>query len=203
MKQTPLTSALERLQARIERIGDPTLRTMMSDVFNLFEDMMADNAALRQERQRLRDEVNRLKGEQGKPEIRPTRKTPSKLSSEQERKHAEREAEGEVSREGFKLDTPSVEKLKEHRIPAAVLDQFTGLHGKRYADAAEFLRDVESVVGAETTQQYQSLLLKYARYRTRRRPPQLADLTIDREEICPVDASSLPPTRNGTAMTRR
>ncbi|MCP4405344.1 MAG: transposase [bacterium] len=136
--------------------------------------------------------MNRLKGEQGKPDIKPNLKTPATISSEQERKHAEREADGNGAGEGFRLDRPSVEKRKEHRIPDEVLEQLTSLRGTRYADEQAFLHDVELLVGAELTGQYQGLLLKYARYRKRRRRSKLPDISIDREEICPVDPASLP-----------
>ncbi len=193
MTITTITSILERLQPLLDAIENPTLHMLVYRLFNLLEEVMADNMTLRQDKQRLSDEVNRLKGEQGKPDIKPNRTPPATISSDQERKHAEREEAGDGSRDGFKLDRPSVEQLKEHRIPDEVLEQLTSLHGTRYADEAEFLHAVESVIGAELTCQYRFLLLKYARYRKRRRRPKLPDILIDREEICPVDKASLPP----------
>ena len=41
---------------------------------------------LKRQNQQLRDEINRLKGEQGKPKIKPNKKTPKQYSSEKERK---------------------------------------------------------------------------------------------------------------------
>jgi hypothetical protein len=58
-------------------------------LLNLVEEMAAENRALRAERQPLRDEINRLKGEPGKPLVKPDRKaspvTPADHSSEHER----------------------------------------------------------------------------------------------------------------------
>jgi hypothetical protein len=45
-----------------ERIADPALRRLIGRLFNRIEDVQAENAALREENQRLRDEVARLKG---------------------------------------------------------------------------------------------------------------------------------------------
>jgi hypothetical protein len=193
MKHLTMTTALERLQPHLERLDDPNLSAILSEIFHLIETIMAENAALHQDRQRLRDEVNRLKGEQSKPDIKPPTQPPPTLSSERERRHAERDEEGDASRVGFRLTAPSVAKLKEHRIPEAVLDQLAGLQGTRYDDEAAFLQDVADAVGPDVARQYGALLVQYARYRKRCRRPKIPEITIDREELCPVDEASLPP----------
>lgn len=164
----------------------------MAELFNQLEAVMAQHAALRQEVQQLRDEVNHLQGEQGKPDIKPKPPKAGNVSSERERRYAERDERAEASRVGFKLDKPSVAKLKEHRLPDAVLDALAGLYGTRYADEATFLQAVESAVGPEQTAQYRAILVEYTRYRKRNRPPKVSTLMIDREEICPVEKASLP-----------
>jgi len=55
-------------------------------LLNLVEDLGQENLELKRQNQELRDEINRLKGEQGKPKIKPNKKTPSQYSSEKERK---------------------------------------------------------------------------------------------------------------------
>ena len=59
-------------------------------LLNLVEELKQENASLRGEVQQLRDEINRLKGEQGKPNIKPGRKgkPTGNISSEQERHQA-------------------------------------------------------------------------------------------------------------------
>ncbi len=65
-------------------------RQAIIEVLNLVEELVAENRKQREEIQRLRDENNRLKGEQGKPQVKPGRKPPgstsSDHSSEQERR---------------------------------------------------------------------------------------------------------------------
>jgi hypothetical protein len=65
-------------------------RQAIIEVLNLVEELVTENRKQREEIQRLRDENNRLKGEQGKPKVKPRRKppesTPSDHSSEQERR---------------------------------------------------------------------------------------------------------------------
>ena len=61
-------------------------RQAIVHLLNLIEDLTADLRAAQAEIQRLRDENNRLKGEQGKPTIKPNKKPdPPKPSSERER----------------------------------------------------------------------------------------------------------------------
>ncbi len=192
MLDTVLMSILARLQPLLDGLEHPQLRTLLAELFNHLEEVVAENLALRQERQGLRDEVNRLKGEQGKPDVKPNSSQKAALSSDQERRHAERDEADEASRVGFRLDAPSVEKLKEHRLPDTVLDHLESLLGSRYADCTTFLQAVAEVLGPELTQEYQPLLLKYARYRKRCRHPKVSTIEIDREQLCPVDPTFLP-----------
>jgi hypothetical protein len=57
-------------------------------VLNLVEEVTQENDQLREIIQKLRDEINRLKGEQGKPDIKPGKKKEQQkdLSSEKERR---------------------------------------------------------------------------------------------------------------------
>jgi cell division septum initiation protein DivIVA len=68
-------------------IADERARELVRQLLNLLEDVMADLRAAQAENQRLRDEINRLKGEQGRPTIKskqpPARSTDH--SSEHER----------------------------------------------------------------------------------------------------------------------
>jgi hypothetical protein len=49
--------------------GDERLRTCLVILLNLVEELERENAELRADNRRLRDEINWLKGEQGKPSI--------------------------------------------------------------------------------------------------------------------------------------
>lgn len=169
MPITKIDHLLKRLQPDIERIEDPNTRRLVSVLLNLVEEVVSENMTLRQENQALKDEINRLKGEHGKPTITPNTKKGDQVSCEQERRQAERLEEDGTPREGFKLDRPSLEKLKEHRIPGEVLEQLGELHGKSYSSQAEFVSAVESVVGSEVARQYGALLVTYARYKKRKR----------------------------------
>ena len=55
-------------------------------LLNLIETLHQEILELKRQNQELRDENNRLKGEQGKPTIKPNKKNPGQYSSEKERK---------------------------------------------------------------------------------------------------------------------
>lgn len=71
----------------LSRIGDPYARECIVRLMNLVEQLAADLRAAQEEIQRLHDEINRLKGEQGKPKIQGKSPKPpaDNYSSERER----------------------------------------------------------------------------------------------------------------------
>ena len=72
----------------LHSIADEQARELVRRLLNLREDVRADLRAAQAEIQRLRNEINRLKGEQGQPTIKPNtpQPPPKNLSSEQERR---------------------------------------------------------------------------------------------------------------------
>ena len=72
----------------LSSIADERARQLVQQLLNVLEDVMADLRAAQAENQRLRDELNRLKGEQGAPAIKANtpQPPPKDHSSEQERR---------------------------------------------------------------------------------------------------------------------
>jgi hypothetical protein len=107
----------EDLQAEVTAIDQETAqlksgadRDIVKKLLNLVERLVAENASLKAEIQTLRDEINRLKGEQGKPDIKANKKKDGDISSEAERKQAEAAALAGT-------DEPSDNKKKRNRAP--------------------------------------------------------------------------------------
>jgi hypothetical protein len=69
----------------LDCIVDEQARALVRQLLNLLEDVSADLRAAQAEIQHLRNEIHRLKGEQGQPTIKPNTPPPD-LSSEQERR---------------------------------------------------------------------------------------------------------------------
>ena len=70
MSLTDIKKALDKLTVDIDAIADPHVAAGQRTLFGLVEVLVEANAAQGKTIQQLKDEVNRLKGEQGKPEIR-------------------------------------------------------------------------------------------------------------------------------------
>jgi hypothetical protein len=83
-------AGLDRVGALdLEQFTDPAVRQVLRLLLNVIEDLQRQNVELRAELQRQRDEINRLKGEQGKPDITgntPPPAPPTDYSSERERR---------------------------------------------------------------------------------------------------------------------
>src|SRR3972149_2623514 len=92
MKTEDITKVLEIIPPDIDKIEDSATKKVVVVLLNLLEELVSENARLRQEIQVLNDEINRLKGEQGKPEIKANIKKDGNISSEQERKSADRKS---------------------------------------------------------------------------------------------------------------
>ncbi|MGD9202470.1 MAG: transposase [Chitinispirillia bacterium] len=73
-----------------EQIQDLQVKNAFIVLLNIVEELYAENKTLKMENQALKDEINRLKGEQGKPTIKPNRKKSRDISSEKERKRRKR-----------------------------------------------------------------------------------------------------------------
>ncbi len=86
IEKTPYLEILETLD--LSGIQDEKARQVIELLLNLVEELVQEPQALRAENQQLRDEINRLKGEQGKPlfKSKPQAKTSTDHSSESERR---------------------------------------------------------------------------------------------------------------------
>jgi len=97
-------------------VTDPEARRILGLLLNVIETQATEIATLRAENQRLRDEVNRLKGEQGAPTIVPSKRAVADHASERERR-VERPARPRVD----KRSLLHIDRTQEQEIDPALL----------------------------------------------------------------------------------
>ena len=192
MNRADISSLLGKIEPDLEKIDDKAQKAAVSTLMNIVEFSVAEADDLKGQVQTLNDEINRLKGEQGKPNIQPNKKSDGDISSEKERREAEESDESRIQKEGFKLGKSALEQLKEQDLPVELLDQLDTMKSNKYCSEAEFIEEIESIVGTALTEQHRALLIKYARYKKRNRQAKIPQITIDRYVECPVDKSQLP-----------
>jgi hypothetical protein len=84
-----LASAFADLNVDLEQIGDPNIRRCVVGLLNIIQQQGSEISSLREENQQLRDEIARLKGGQGRPNIKSSNRgkgSGSDHSSEKQRK---------------------------------------------------------------------------------------------------------------------
>jgi hypothetical protein len=140
----------------LDAITDPVARQVIVQLLNVIEILYAEVVQLRAENQQLRDEINRLKGEQGTPDIKPPTPPPAprNYSSEQERRAPKPRQKG---RKAARLVPTRDEPC---RIDPATLPPDAVRHGTRdlviqdlrlVPDVIRFVREVWDVPSLGTT----------------------------------------------------
>jgi len=102
----------------LSSIADERARKLVQQLLNVLEDVMADLRAAQAENQRLRDELNRLKGEQGAPAIKANtpQPPPKDHSSEQERRKPKTWSKGRKT-DRIALDREQVVQVDPTHLP--------------------------------------------------------------------------------------
>jgi hypothetical protein len=102
----------------LSAIQDENARQLIRGLLNLIEELSADLRDSQAEVQVLRDEINHLKGEQGKPKVKANKRpvTSSKHSSEKERKESRPRYKSSKKAE-IKIDREEVVKIKPEEMP--------------------------------------------------------------------------------------
>ncbi|MDD5268992.1 MAG: hypothetical protein PHO08_18020 [Methylococcales bacterium] len=99
-----LQAEIIAIDQEIAQLENSASQALVKKLLNFIERVVKENNTLLTERQQLRDEINRLKGEQGKPDIKANKKKDGKLSSVAERKEAEANANKDNSESGENSD---------------------------------------------------------------------------------------------------
>ena len=138
-------------------------RQAILHLLNLVEELASENRELRQGNQRLRDEINRLKGEQGKPEIKASKKSDKTGTGDHSSEQARRRRKKRTRR-------PKVKRIQIDRECKLELDR------TQLPDDAEFKGYVPVVVQDVHLTTDNVRFLKEKCYSASQRQTYLADL---------------------------
>jgi len=105
----------------LNRIQDPDIRRVVQQLANLLEQALADIDTLRAENQRLKDEINRLKGEQGKPNVKPNK--PGSGDQNTDHSSEQQRRKPNPASKGTKNDTIQVDRTQRLPLDPAILPE--------------------------------------------------------------------------------
>lgn len=107
MDNPSIKKSLEAICTIADKIADSDIRKAFDMLFNLVEVLVSENEKHLKTIQKQQDEINHLKGEQGKPKIRP-QKGDDNHSSEDDRKKREKKQKKKPRKK--KQDTVKVDR---------------------------------------------------------------------------------------------
>ena len=102
----------------LSAILEEKTRELVKGLLNFIEQLSSSLREARAEIQKLRDENNRLKGEQGKPEIKANVVKASKERSSEKERHKPRERHGKKKQASIVIDREEVVKVDQAVLPA-------------------------------------------------------------------------------------
>ncbi len=113
---------LEEISKKVKNITDTQIKEIILTLFNIIERQAQTITNLQQENQKVKDENNRLKGEQGKPEIKANVTTKDKnISSEKEReKNNNRKKKKKHKKKNRKISYERQCKVNKDELPEDV-----------------------------------------------------------------------------------
>jgi len=114
------SSLWDALNIPLDSTGDPkVLKETVRALFNIIEEQAETIRQLQATNQQLRDEINHLKGEQGKPDVTPPNRNPDQdTSSEEERKRNQKPKGGKGSKnDKIKVDRTEVCDVDKSKLP--------------------------------------------------------------------------------------
>ena len=135
MKRAALETAIATLQTDVISIVDPEIKSVLNGLLNLVETLYSENEILEKENQQLQDEINCLKGEQGKPDIKGRNKKDTlDHSSEKERasKTDKEKNNGKKRQREAKLPKITIDREKICPVDKSILPEDAKFSG--YSD---------------------------------------------------------------------
>ena len=149
MNREDLQAEINAIDQEIAQLESGAAQAIVKKLLHIIERLAGANNTLAGENQKLCDEINRLKGEQGKADIKANKKKDGDISSEAERKEAESNAKKDLGTAGeTEEDAAGTKKRqREAKLPKIQIDreQICPLNKDGLPDDLEF-KGYEDVV---------------------------------------------------------
>ncbi len=120
MNSSELKQILQETDIQLDVSGNKFEPKAVFDLFQLVEPLNKDNETLKIENQKLRDEVNLLKGEDGKPKVLgKTKGDQGNVSSDSERKKREpkEKRKSKAKKNKIEIDRTEICKIDQSNLP--------------------------------------------------------------------------------------
>lgn len=119
MAQTEIRKKIAELMQAIDFSEKETLLPWHLEMLNLLETLVSELTKRQEENQQLRDENNKLKGEQGKPKVRKQSKEKEDISSEEERKRGQgkKKKKSKKKKNKIKIDRVEICDVDKSQLP--------------------------------------------------------------------------------------
>ena len=131
-KKEGFQEILKEVESIMPSISDLETKKVLNKLLNLVETIHHENEELKEANQQLKDEVNHLKGEQGKPDIKGKKpKGDGDISSEQERKNGSDDDESKKKKKRkrkpklpeIKIDREQICPVDKSILPADIINK--------------------------------------------------------------------------------
>lgn len=109
---------IDQLEMIIESISDEELKKTFTYLLNFIEELHTSNKKLQRENQKLRDEINRLKGEQGKPNINANSKPKYKDISTNGQEKKQQKHRKQAKKKNIPVDKTEYIKINKSQLPS-------------------------------------------------------------------------------------
>lgn len=119
MTQVEIQKKIAELMSSIEHCEKAIEQSQVLEILNFLELLVSELNKLQKENQQLRDEVNKLKGEKGKPNVRKQSKGEKNISSEAERKQGQtkKKKKSKKKKNKIKIDQVKVCDVDKSQLP--------------------------------------------------------------------------------------
>ena len=119
MSPSEISKILSKIDISLGETDNRNLTKVLPILFQLIERLNQENENFKIENQKLRDEINLLKGEQGKPKIKGNKKPGKNISSEKEikKRTKTKETKSKAKKHKITIDKTEVCKVDQSNLP--------------------------------------------------------------------------------------